>query len=284
VEGFTTRIADVRSGLQFQDDIMKEVNELLIRAQEVATQAANTTNSEITRAQQAEEIYQIRDNLVSLANSTLKGRYIYGGADDDDAPYDAQLLTTYTPAMPARGYETPLTGPNATRYAFDSDVGMTTTRMVQISDGVSVTINTPGNQLFDEALQGLERLGRAMAGYDTLPPPGMGAPDGTGAAFVFPADYTRQTDDIRAALDQLKDARENDILPERVNLGGRLRRLETAEGILALAKTNANEVLDKLQNADIVESASKLTLAQTALQASLQVGTQILQQSILDFV
>lgn len=271
VEGSTARIADVKSTLTFQDDVMNEVNAILIRAKEVATQAANTTNSEITRAQQAEEVFQMRDQLVNLANSTLKGRYIFGGAADNQPPYNP--LT----------YVDPATGPASVRYEFDAvEPGITQVRTVQITNEVGIVTTTPANTIFDNAIQALERLGRAMAGYDTNPP--TGAPDGTGAAFVFPADLTAQTDDIRGAIDLINTAREQDILPERVSLGGRLRRIESAESILNLSKNNAIEVLDRLQSSDIVEAASKLTLAQTALNASLSVTTQLLNQSILDFI
>ena len=71
---------------------------------------------------------------------------------------------------------------------------------------------------------------------------------------------------------------------ERVDLGGKLRRLDTADSLLDLGKVNAQELLDKLQNADTVESASKLQLAQTALTASYTVTSRVLNLSILDYI
>ena len=69
---------------------------------------------------------------------------------------------------------------------------------------------------------------------------------------------------------------------------GRLH-LSTAEealkaGDAAKARKSAEEVLGQIQDADVVESASKLTLAQTAFEASLQVTLRALNLSIVDFI
>jgi flagellin-like hook-associated protein FlgL len=67
-------------------------------------------------------------------------------------------------------------------------------------------------------------------------------------------------------------------------LGGKLRRLETAEALLTLAKTSAQEVLSLIQNADETESVANLTLAQTALQASYSVTAKALRLTIMDYI
>ncbi|MCO6429837.1 MAG: hypothetical protein J5J00_03170 [Deltaproteobacteria bacterium] len=270
IEGYKDRVANVRSLLVFQDDIMAEMNDLLTRAKEIATQAANETNSTTSRDQMAAEVFQIRDHIAQLANSTYQGRYIYGGTDDDDPPFD--------PAT----YVNPGTGPESVRYVHDAEAGTGTTKTVNITDDLTIDVVTPGSQLFLNALNALERLGRAMKGYETLP--ATGVPDGTGAAYTFPADYGTQTTAIQNSIDLLDQARENDIIPERTALGGKMRRLDTADSLLELGRVNAEELLAKLQNADIIESASSLTQAETALQASFAVTTRVLNLSILDFI
>lgn len=267
---FQNRTASVKSFLTYQDDNLSQVGDILNRAREIAAQAANETNSAETRAQMAEEVFQIRDHLVSLANAKYQNKYIWGGAQDTDPPYDPQTYTN------------PATGGASQRYVWDNLAGRNISRTINISENLTIGVDTQGNQVFDNAIQGLERLGRALAGYETLP--ASGAPDGTGNAYTFPTDYSRQTQDIQAAIDLLDQARTNDIEPQRVELGGKLRRIETAEALLELTETNAQEALDKLQNADIAESASALTQAQTVLQASLTVTARVMNMSILDFL
>lgn len=273
VDGFKNSITQVKGSLAFQENVMNKVNELLIRAKEIATQGANETLSPTNRAQLAEEIFQLRDHLVSLGNSTYQGKYIFGGTDDDDPPFDP---ATYT---------NPSSGDASVRYVYDTDPGSTgsgATRTVRLTDDLSIVTNTPGGQLFNNGIYALERLGRALAGYDTLP--ASGAPDGTGTAYTFPADFGNQTLAIRGAIDLIDSSRQGDIMPERVDIAGRQRRIETAESLLSLLKTSSQEALDKLQNTDIMEAATNLSQAQTALQASYTVSTQVLRLTILDYI
>lgn len=268
--GFRDRIKTVDSFLTFQEGILSQANDLLIRAKEIAAQGANETNGPSERDQLAAEMFQIRDQLVSLANSTYQGRYIFGGDDDDDPPYDA---ATYT---------NPSTGSASQRYVFDAEAGTSGVKTVAITDDLSMSISTPANTLFDNAIQGLERLARALDGYDTQPT--SGAPDGTGNAYTFPTDFATQSQAIRNAMDQLDTARKTDIIPGRTTIGGKLKRLETAESLINVLEFNSKEVLGRLQDADVAESASALLTAQQALQASFTVSARVLNITILDYI
>lgn len=270
IDTYTTTIAQAKSFLVFQDDIVNQANDLLVRAKEIAQQGANETLSAFARSQLAEEVYQIRDQMAGLANSSYQGKFVYGGTDDDDPPYDQ---VTYT---------TPATGEANTRYVFDGEAGTLASKSVRVTDEISVSLNTPGDQLFGNSLAALERLSRALAGYSTTP--STGTPDGGGVAYTFPNDYHTQTQDIKACIDLINTARDREVIPERVSLGGRLRRLETGEALLELTKNSAKEVLSRIQDADETEAASNLQQAQTALQASYSVTAKVLRLTILDYI
>jgi len=277
IEGYKNRVSTVKSTLTFQDDILGQAEDLLVRAKEIAEQAANETNGPEARQNMAAEVLQIRDHLVALANSTYQGKYIYGGTRDNDPPFDK---LTYT---------APATGEEHDRYDNDGLGGRTDSKSINITDNLAIDVNSDGDSIFSNGIDALERLGRALAGYTTLPavtgsPPTAVAPDGTGAAYVFPTDFHQQTLDITSAFDLITTSGENDILQERIGIGGKLRRLETADSLLELGKVNTQELLDKLQNADTVDSASNLSLAQTALQASYTVSARVLNLSILDYI
>jgi flagellar hook-associated protein 3 FlgL len=270
IDSYGTAIVQTKSFLQFQDDAMAQVSDIIIRAKEIASQAANETNSDVARAQLAGEIFELRDNLASLANSTFQGKYVWGGAADDSAPY-----TTST-------YTNPATGPASQRYVIDPQPGRTTLRTIQITDTLNLTVNSAAAGLFDTAIRATERLGRSLSGYSSTLT--AGAPDGGGVALVFPTDYIAQTTEIKATIDQLDLAREQQVIPERVGLGAKLRRLETGESLLTLTKNSAQDVLGRLQNADETESASNLQQAQNALQASYTVTARVLRLTILDYI
>jgi flagellar hook-associated protein 3 FlgL len=271
IDSYGTAVAQTKSLLEYQDSIVSQATEVVVRAKEIAQQGANETLSPESRAQLAEEVFQLRDQLASLANSTYQGRYVYGGTDDDDPPYDEG------------SYSSPASGPARVRYVFDNEVGTDGAKSVQITDEISVSLNTPATEVFGTAMQALERLSRSLAGVRTTPLP-SGTPDGGGSGYTFPGDYHVQTEDIRSAIDLLNRARDVDLIPERVSLGGRLRRLETGQALLNLTKNSAREVLSRLQDADETEVAANLQQAQTALQASYSVTAKVLRMTILDYV
>lgn len=273
IEGHETRIEAAKSVLAFQDNVTDQLNDLLVRATEIATQNANETVGSAVRAQASKEIFEIRDYIVQLANSKYQNRYIYGGADDSDAPFN-QL--TY--AVPAG------TGPETKRYAYDdttSEPGNALSRTINLTDDFTMTISSPGNNLFSNAITAIEKLGRSLSGYSTQT---LAGPVYTGTAYTFPTDTALQTRDIKDAMDQITVAREQNVMPERISLGSKLKRIDTAQALLDLTKSDAKTVLSNLQDADLDVSATNLSLAQTGLNASYAVSSKVMQLSILNFL
>jgi flagellar hook-associated protein 3 FlgL len=270
VDSYGVAIAQAKSFLEFQDGIVAQGTQVVIRTKEIAQQAANGTLSVESRSKLAEEVWQLRDQLVGLANSTYQGRYVYGGKDDDDPPYDSQTYTA------------PADGPASIRNVFDAEAGTDAVKSVRITDEISVNLNTPADKVFGTSIEALERLGRSLVGYRTNPLP-SGSPDGSGAPYVFPGDSNTQIEDVRTAIDLLNTA-QGELISERTTLGGKLNRLETGQSLLDLTKNSAKEVLSRLQDADETEAAAGLQQAQTALQASYLVTSKILKMTIMDYI
>ena len=172
VDAHVERIDFASSSLTHQEGLLESVEEILFRAKEIAAQAANGPLGASIREDMASEVFQLREQYVNLVNSQFQGRYIYGGLDDDDPPVD--------PAVPAPGYtdSNPQIPETAIRYVFDPTTGLTPelgqdqTRSVAIADNESVRINTPAEQIFANGLYSLERLARALTGFESLPPSG----------------------------------------------------------------------------------------------------------------
>lgn len=276
VEGYYQRIGALETMVAFQDDVLRSTNDILIRAKEIATQAGNESNGSVQRAQMAEEVWQLRDQLVQLANSKYQGRYIFAGADDANQPYREGAYTVPSSGRASAAWRLPTAPAEVALQQIE--------RTVNITDDLHISATIPAAGAFDRAMYALERLGRALEGYTTeLAADGV-TPTGNGVALTFPDDLGTQTAAIQQALDALDVARNEDVIPFRVELGGRLQRLEMASSLLELNRNNAIDALSVLQEADVTESAMKLTQAQTALQASLTVSLRILNQSILDYL
>lgn len=278
ISGQQRRVTTAMGYLSHQDAAMGDLNDVLIRAAEIASQAANETNSETERRQLAQEVFEIRAQVISLANTQYLGRYIFAGAADDNPAYSPNTGSPFT--VPGDGSAAD------TNFVYSINSGSSEIRNVPVTDDLSVQLNQAGAGIFNEAVRGLTELGRALSGFRTVwtttDPP---VPDNAAStAYNMPDDFTQQTQDIQAALDRIEATRETDVVPTRTNIAGRMRRLQSAESLLLLGQNSAKEILANLQEADLVESATNLTQAQTALNASLTVSTQLLQQSILDYI
>ena len=272
-EGHVTRIENARSSLAFQENVLQNAENILIRAKEIATQMANEVHSADSRASSAREVWGLRNQMVSLANSKFQGRFVFGGIDDDDPPFDGET-TTYTDFG---------TTDSQQRYLFDNydappTLASPPNRQTQITDNLSIRTSTAGDQVFSDVIASLEKLGRGLEGYRT---------DIAGtdfAEFTQPDEYSLQTDVIRETIDELETARSNNLQPERSSLGERQRQLDSARSILDLVRNSSQTYLSELQDTDITEAATNLSLAQTALEASYNVTNRLLNISILDFL
>lgn len=266
---YQSRVNYVQGYFTAQDDVLDSTLDLLTRAKEIASQGANATNGENERAALSAEVFQLRNQLVTLANTKFQGQYLYSGSRTDTQPYPIPATAQYTNGQ----------GESLPRYGY---AGNDATRTVEVAEGVSITMNTDGSRVFDNALWALDRLGRALQGYRTEPDTGQ--PDGSGTAYVLPDDVEEQRADILAAIDLLDSAREVDINPERTDVAARLNRIQTVESLLKSNKLSTERVLSGFTDADIVDSATKLTMAEEALNASMSVTAKVMGLSILNYL
>ncbi len=166
---------NIDSGLPFlkeNDSVLGDVVDALGRAKELALQMANGSNNAQDRAAAATELQQIYERVVSSANTQLEGRYIFGGFKNDAAPFSA-------------------TG------AYLGDNGQIN---IQATASSSITLNLPGNQVFQGAgvsggvglLDALKDLKTVMLSNGSTPALQLGLgvnldPSATTPAAAFPA-------------------------------------------------------------------------------------------------
>lgn len=96
-EVFEANSSRAAGDLQMTDGALNGVAQVVIRARELAVQAANSTLSDRDRASVAQEITQLRQSLLSIANSAnLDGHALFGGEASGTAyAQDAAGTITY---------------------------------------------------------------------------------------------------------------------------------------------------------------------------------------------
>ncbi len=101
---------------------------LVERAQTLGAQGASDTVSSATRKNLADELGSVLQQLVSNANTTVEGRYIFSGDSDQQTPYSIDL----TQANPISAYQ-----------------GSAATRQIQAPDGSQFSVALTAQDIFD---------------------------------------------------------------------------------------------------------------------------------------
>ena len=86
---YSRNIVTGTTWLNQMDSTMGNMNNLLVRARELATQMANASYSASDRQSAAVEVTQLRDQMISLGNTQIAGKYVFGGFVSDQPPFDA---------------------------------------------------------------------------------------------------------------------------------------------------------------------------------------------------
>jgi flagellar hook-associated protein 3 FlgL len=83
-ESFHASLSTLNSRLQNEDTTLKSATNLLVRAKEIAVQAANGTLAPVNRKALAAEMQGVRDQLLSLANAKdNNGNFLFSGSRSD---------------------------------------------------------------------------------------------------------------------------------------------------------------------------------------------------------
>lgn len=144
---FRENTDDARGWLETAEAALAQATDLLHRARELAVEGASDTVPPEARKALAQEIRQLRAELISIGNATYGGRYLFGGRKTTAPPYDP--------------------GGN---YTGESGPGASLVR--EIGPGVYLEVTLPGDGIFGDAGAGtgpiktLEDLANALDADD----------------------------------------------------------------------------------------------------------------------
>jgi len=126
-DSFTQSSSLVQGQLQVADSALGSVVSQLTQAISLATGANNGTLNSSQLQSISNQLAGIRDEVLSLANTSYQGQYIFGGSLTSSAPF-----TTSGSTVPA-----------TVTYSGDSNVNY-----LQSPNGQTIQLNLPGNQIF----------------------------------------------------------------------------------------------------------------------------------------
>ncbi|UWZ82940.1 flagellin N-terminal helical domain-containing protein [Occallatibacter riparius] len=126
-DSFTLSTNQVTGQLQVADSALGQVVAQLTQAIALATSANNGTMNANNRMSIANQIAGIRAEVLSLANTSYQGQFIFAGGKTGNSPFALSTATT----------------PATVTYSGDADVNY-----LQSPSGQQIQLNVPGRQIF----------------------------------------------------------------------------------------------------------------------------------------
>jgi flagellar hook-associated protein 3 FlgL len=128
VQQIQSNLGQVQTETNTAESVLQSATTLMDRAATLGAQGANGTTDALTRQALAGELGSVLEQLVSTANTTVQGRYIFSGDSDQTAPYSIDL----TQSSPISAYQ-----------------GSPSTRQIQSGDGSLFSVGQNAQQIFD---------------------------------------------------------------------------------------------------------------------------------------
>jgi flagellar hook-associated protein 3 FlgL len=259
-EQFRKNIETALAEARTSDSAINNMVDIVHRAQELTTQAANFTNSQDGRTAIALEVDELINQLVQLGNTDIGGKYVFGGFVTDSPPYSRSgddITYSGTPA------------------------GSTWQREVEISKGIETAINVIGKNLLGEV--------QVTTAGPPLPPAFSAGSSGLFKTMIElkqdlkASTAPNQLSEIRNRLDELT-VNMNTLLNNQAILGSVSSRLSLTQTRLADRKAILTQEYSQLQDVDMPRLISSLQQQQNTFDASLSVTGKILQNSLLNYL
>lgn len=246
---YKTTINDAVQWTNVQDSALSSATKSLQRIKTLIQSSANDTLSHSDRQANKAEIASEIHGVVDALNTNFGGRYVFAGMNTTEKPFDVITVD---------GEITGIT------YNGTTEGNCNLSR--EIAPGVSIQLNTDGREFINE--QGT-----------------ADSPDNLGSFFkdVMQALNTDDTEKLSGLLDRADKQIEN-IVSNRAKTGAVFNRLEATLERNDNEKLNLKSMLSENQDIDLAEKYMQFTMEKTAYQASLAMGTQVLQTNILDYL
>jgi flagellar hook-associated protein 3 FlgL len=251
-ERYIESIGEAQDGIDILDGYLDTAEEIMVRAKEINVAAVNSASSAEDLATYADEVEELQNQLLSIANTKIDGKYIFSGYAEDTQPFSASTAT-YTGTDGVTTYE---------RHVVDSYAGTSDHKMVEISSGQTVQTNLTGEEVFQSA-----------SGYD---------------CFEILSDlemYLRDNDTtaLNDSLDDLEKATEQ-VRAKRSQMGNTNSRLDDVSSMLENLKLQMEDRLSSYQDADLVEVMSGISQAELTYESALNVTARLTELSIFDYL
>ena len=229
-----------------------ELNDIIKRAYETAVGMSTDTMDDDERSAAAQLVKQLRDHVVTIGNAKSNDKYIFGGYNVSNAPFEvvAPGQITYN-------------GINI-KTGDAGDLNALAQDSISYAVGFNITmdVSTTGVALFGTGDNNL---------YNVLDD------------FYNALESNAPSSELTGFIAKLQNG-QSDVLSIAAEIGGKVNRLELIqnrfdEDILTYTDRKSN-----IEDVDQAEAIMNYKMAQAVYEASLQIGSNIIQPSLVNFL
>lgn len=244
VKQYQRNVSNVWSWMDHADDALDKATKVMQRLEELAIQAKNDTLSQSERHSILEEVKQLEQHLITIANTSVNGRYIFNGTDTNHAPvvYDESE---------GKGIIWEPADPNV-------ESGRDKPVIIEVSKGITFEVNIDPDSVFPQEL------------FDVI----------KDFKDALNGDPLKDIDDSIGALQEMTQK----IIRGRTDLGARMNRLELIEDRLSQQGIIAEDIMKKNEGVDFEEAVMNLLAQEAVHRAALASGAKLIQPSLIDFL
>ena len=244
-------ISDGKGWLDAADSALTSMSTQLNRVRDLAVQGANTgASSPAAREALASEMDALRESLLGVANQTIGGRPVFGGATIGSTAYDPS------------GTFVGVGGKQVLADGSTQDITVPLKR--RVSDSEEIRIDITGAEAFGDQADGDDL-------FAVISKAASAVRDGSDPAA------------IAAGINAL-DAAKARLVNAAANVGARTARLEKVEQVNADLKLTLKAQLSEVEEVDLPKTIMELNLQQAGYEAALSATAKAIQPSLVDFL
>jgi len=241
---YSNNVTDGTGWTTAQSSALTDITNSVQRIRELTLEASNGTQTTADMQASAQEVNQLIEQIKQDANTQYNGQYVFSGSATSTAPYQSGSTDTYGGNT---GQITRTIGPNTSLTVSSNLSGV-------LGNGQTASGQPAGDGLLLNTLRNIA---------DDM--------------------QSGNSSGVNTDLSQL-DTNLNSLNGLSANVGAVQDRLQMASSRIQTLQTSDTQVLSNTQDADMATTEINFSTEQAALQAALQAGANIVQQSLMNFL
>jgi flagellar hook-associated protein 3 len=300
LKSFQDNAKNTKVKIDSAEKVVGTIAELATKVYENFNRALNDTHGETDRKIFAQEFRKLQEEIVTSGNSQFADRYLFGGTNTMSAPFSVGEYPGNGIPAGADGHIPPggqklmynnvfvvdIPGPAGEYQYMVDDAAYADVGLGLSMEGESQNVNV--NTAVKTTINGIDIMGKGDDNlYDTVTKIIdwlEGKPVVANPADPASVSYPPYNHEYGGQLLDLIKEKANEINMERTRLGSESQYLEFTVSRLDTEYDNLVVKQDGLEFNEPSESIMKFTMQQYVYNASLQMGSRLLQNSLFDYM